>query len=76
MAIALYKGEEELQMKFVVDKATEISDLPTSTDKGANGESCVAFGSVAFVIEDSSTYMLDSDDNWTEVTGVTFALNR
>lgn len=76
MAYTLYKGEEERQMQFIVEKAAEVSDLPTTSDFGKNGEGKVAFGSIAFVIDDSSIYMLDSSDTWTEVTGVTLALNK
>lgn len=69
MACILYKGEEERQYSYIVDADTDIDDLPTSTKKGSNGESCVSVGSMAMSIGSGKIFILDSSDTWTEYGG-------
>ena len=74
MAQHIYKPDEENQKKFIIDDDADTTDLPTSSDFGANGEGKVAFGSVAFSINSSKIYVLDSTDNWVEVSNVSLFL--
>lgn len=66
MAYYLYKGEEERQMQFMVDKESEMSDLPTTSKVGANGHDAVSAGSIAICIESGELYILNSSDEWTK----------
>ena len=50
--------------EFVCDYLADISSLPTQT-----GESKCPTGSCAFVIEDSSKWMLNSEGQWVQVYG-------
>ena len=59
-----YKGTYiDNHQEFVCDTRSDIASLPT-----LEGESdrC-PFGSTAFVIEDSSVWMLNSSGQWTEI---------
>ena len=67
MACILFKGDEERQFQFIIDNDSDISNLPTSTQKGSNNEDCVSKGSIALSIESGHIYVLDSSNNWTEV---------
>ena len=49
--------------EYVCDLRTDVLSLPTSK---SSPHKC-GFGSTAFVIEDSSIWMLNSDDEWKEV---------
>lgn len=59
-----------LLKEFVCDSLSDISELPTSVDKGTQqGENtvsnyCCAVGSEAYVVEDSSTWVLAPDNEW------------
>ena len=66
MAYCLYKGEEERQMQYILDKDTDVSSLPTSD----------GFGSVAYSIDSHKVYMLDSSKTWKEVSGIVLSLNK
>lgn len=58
---------------FDTDERGNISDLPTTSAEGTpqDGDSTlhlkVAKGSTALVIEDSSVWMLNSNDEWIEL---------
>lgn len=59
-----YKGTyvDNLQ-EFVCDARSDIDNLPTQLTEG---DKC-PFGSTAFVIEDSSVWMLNSEGKWSEI---------
>lgn len=67
------KIETYKQYEFVCDTATDLSDLPTTSTGGSGTLSYITEpikpGSTAFVIADSSVYMLGSDGEWTEIQG-------
>lgn len=58
---------------YDLDERSEISDLPTTSSEGTpqDGDSTlhlkVAKGSTALVIEDSSVWKLNSNDEWVEL---------
>ena len=54
-----YKGiVEDTNEYFVCDNVSDISNLPTDAEQG----------SMAFVIEDSSFWMIDSSGVWKSIT--------
>lgn len=69
MACIKYGGINECQIQYIVDTDSDISDLPTSTKRGAKGEDYIAKGSVALSIASGNIYVLNSSDTWTEVGG-------
>ena len=58
---------------FIADTDSDIDDLPTSITEGKPQENdttlhkCVEKGSSCLVIESSSLYMLNSDDQWVQM---------
>jgi len=59
-----YKGVAlDLNQEFVCDCRADVSSLPTQSTKF---DTCPT-GSFAFVIEDSSEWMLSSDGEWKQV---------
>ena len=67
MACILYKGENERQFQYIVDSDSDISNLPTSTTKGSNGEDCISIGSMAMSIESGKIFVLGSSNTWTVI---------
>lgn len=59
-----YKGTPlDCQQEFVCDYRSDVDSLPTqNTDK----DKCPT-GSTAFVIDDSSVWMLNSEGHWKEI---------
>lgn len=59
--------------EFIADKITDIDNLPRKNMRGTqdtNEESfndMVSAGSICFVIEDSSVWMLGNDDIWHQI---------
>lgn len=54
-----YKGVmEDTNQEFVCDTESDISNLPTDAPQGSS----------AFVISDSSTWMINSSGVWTQIT--------
>lgn len=59
--------------EFIIDTVEDVATLPTSTTKGEiqvnreDDNKCCAIGSVAFVIADSSVYMLGNDNQWHKI---------
>lgn len=68
MAYYVYKGDEERQMKFVVDTEADIANLPNLADNDPGTQDVMA-GSAAFCIGNSSLYMLNSEGVWKKVGG-------
>lgn len=59
-----YKGTHlDSQQEFVCDKRSDITNLP---NQNTERDRC-PIGSVAFVIEDSSVWMLNGEDEWAEI---------
>lgn len=59
-----YKGVYvDLIQEFICDTRADISNLP---NQNTSPDRCV-FGSTAFVIEDSSVWMLNSEGDWKEI---------
>lgn len=54
-------------VEFIVDSASDISNLPTNASSGENGEESCAMGSSALVIATGDLYLLSGDDTWTKM---------
>lgn len=60
-------------VEYIADTDADINDLPTSTTEGEpqEGDStlhrCVEKGSSCLVIDSSSLYMLNSEDEWVQM---------
>lgn len=67
MTYILHKGESERQFQFFVDNDADIIELPTSTQKGSNGDGCVSIGSIAISMESGKLFVLNSSNIWTKV---------
>lgn len=53
--------------KFICDTAADLSELPTNKKPSTkNGFKSCSVGSLAIVIEDSSTYILSNSGEWTK----------
>ena len=55
--------------EYICDLVSDIAELPTNESKGTQNDVSIvnsecAVGSTAFVIEDSSVYMLGNDSKW------------
>ena len=62
------------QIQYIMDADSDKSDLPTSTANGTSqGDSVTHLkcgkGSVALSISSGKIFILDSDDDWTEIGG-------
>lgn len=67
MDYILHKGENERQFQFFIDNDSDVSKLPTSTQKGSKGDGCVSIGSIAISIESGKLFVLNSSNIWTKV---------
>lgn len=62
------------QIQFFMDSDSDKSDLPTSSAEGEPQDDTVTHkkvgkGSTALSISSGKVFMLDSEDNWTEIGG-------
>lgn len=69
MSCILFRGDDDRQLQYIVDHDTDVTSLPTSTNRGSDGEDCVTIGSMAMSIESGKVFVLDSSDTWTEIGG-------
>ena len=61
-----YKGVyEDTNQYFVCDAQSDIQNLPHDAE----------MGSMAFIIEDSTTYMINSSGVWVEITALPGSVN-
>lgn len=69
MACIQYSGKDDRQLQYIVDADSDISKLPTSTERGYNGEDCISIGSMAMSIASGKIFVLNSNNTWTVVGG-------
>ena len=66
----LNRGQSESQEQFIVEEASDIQKLPTSTTEGDKSFSygkaykTVGIGSIAWCIENGKFYALKTDNTW------------
>ncbi len=53
---------------YLIESSSDVSDLPTSTTLGANGEETCSPGSMAYSADLSLIYILGPDDEWHQKT--------
>lgn len=62
--------------KFICDTTSDLLELPTSRKASkTNGIKSCSVGSIAIVINDNSTYMLNNQDEWKEFKSAGSELN-
>jgi len=58
-----------LRKEYLIDSASDVANLPTSSTDGTGVSGRCAAGSIAYDAGVTFVYMLGNDDVWHEVTG-------
>ena len=70
MPILIRKDDEPISpslCEFGLETESKLSELPTSTKKGADGQDSCYPGSVAYLLDAQKVWMLGLDDVWHQI---------